>query len=471
MVLVYGSIPTTAVYNSVPLLDILDKLPSYFLHPENTPVYTAPFTTPLDRVAWNYTNRKLSYRQFCREMSTRFQQLPFETRLRDTTAGSVRLAAAFVSPWFHGTIPVDFSESVRVLTKLALVISQWPGQWWSRDHYAEISHVVQAITVVLAEQVRDSLKSGTFNNTLESWTLEEIPHGMQPTTFEMSPKPSASQENISIAPTPSDARLRESDSTDVPSALESEAATDTIRPIIDKIAIQIPISAGIDDLATPRPPPSAIYNKTPTSLHDVLRAANILAHEKSYHTAPDVDSQRSRRLSSSSITSSQHTLEESILSDSDTIACDDDEVIHTHHRKLSEDISATSSMPLQLIGEDPEDPESASEHEYESESEPEEEEDSSLESEPAVAEIAEALVQSPSVEPMSETNADDWTVVSPVSAAPHDESAEETDKRRTRGDGPSALETASYALTCFLIGSFITLCVLSPHRRALAHLT
>ncbi|KAG9226624.1 hypothetical protein CCMSSC00406_0006151 [Pleurotus cornucopiae] len=468
MVLVYGSIPTTAVYNSVPLLDILEKLPSYFLHSENTPVYTAPFTTPLDRVAWNYTNRKLSYRQFCREMSARFQQLPFETRLRDTTAGSVRLAAAFVSPWFHGTIPVDFSESVRVLTKLALVISQWPGQWWSRDHYAEISHVVQAITVVLAEQVRDSLKSGTLDNTLESWTLEEIPEGMQPTTFEMSPKASAGQETISIAPTPSDAKLRESDSTDVPSVLESEEATDTIRPIIDKIAIQIPISAGIDDLATPRPPPSAIYNKTPTSLHDVLRAANILAHEKSYHTASDMDAQRSRRLSSSSITSSQHTLEESILSDSDTIACDDDEVIHNHHRKLSEDLSATSSMPLQLIDEDPE---SASEHG--SDSEPEEEDsciDSCPESEPAVAEVAEELVPSPSAEPIGETNADDWTVVSPVSAVPPDESAEETNKR-TRGDGPSALETASYALTCFLIGSFITLCVLSPHRRALAHLT
>ena len=99
-VLVWGYIPGTAVLASVPLSQMFTKLPSYFLLPD-APVSPDGKDTPLARLAWDYTRKKPSYRQFCQDMSDRFLRMPVDRRLRDTTAGAVRLALSHLRPWFH----------------------------------------------------------------------------------------------------------------------------------------------------------------------------------------------------------------------------------------------------------------------------------------------------------------------------------------------------------------------------------
>lgn len=112
---------------------------------------------PFGRLAWDYTERKPSYRQFCQDMSTRFLRMPDEHRLRDTTAGSVRLAIIFLRPWFHKTIHEDFHLATSKLRELASVIAQWPGQWWVRDH-VEIWELIQLMVRTVAEEIKEKRK-------------------------------------------------------------------------------------------------------------------------------------------------------------------------------------------------------------------------------------------------------------------------------------------------------------------------
>jgi hypothetical protein len=150
-VLVHESIPGTAVLASVPLLSLLEKLPSYFLRSE---IPLGVKGGALAAVAWNYTERKSSYRQFCQDMSTRFLQLSPEARLQDITAGSLRLAISFLRPWFHQYVRDDFQTATVTLCALSFSIAQWPGQWWAQEH-SEMWSLIQVMVLSLSEEVRE----------------------------------------------------------------------------------------------------------------------------------------------------------------------------------------------------------------------------------------------------------------------------------------------------------------------------
>lgn len=152
-VLVHESIPATAVFASIPLLRILDKLPSYFLR-ENTDDKASPF----DRLAWDAAEKKPSFRMFCQDMSAKFLQLSLEHRMRDSTAESVRLAVTLLRPWFHKSVIDDFDSATYTTSELSCIIAKWPGQWWIRDH-AEIWDLIKATVIVVAEELQEKQKA------------------------------------------------------------------------------------------------------------------------------------------------------------------------------------------------------------------------------------------------------------------------------------------------------------------------
>lgn len=147
----HGAIPAPAVLASIPLLSLIDRLPSYFLRKNCDLRSSQP---SLDGLAWDTMDRKPSFRQFCQDMSDQFLQLSDKHRLRDTTGGSVRLAMAFLRPWFHKVVAKDFSQATDMACTLAFMIAQWPAQWWSRDHL-EMWSVIRSLVQALAEEVRE----------------------------------------------------------------------------------------------------------------------------------------------------------------------------------------------------------------------------------------------------------------------------------------------------------------------------
>ncbi|KAH7915891.1 hypothetical protein BJ138DRAFT_1176169 [Hygrophoropsis aurantiaca] len=149
-VLVHGSIPSSAVLASVPLLSIVDKLPSYFL----SQVSEKEGMSPFEHLSWDTMDRKPSFRQFCQDMSDQFLHLSTEHRLRDATGSSVRLAMAFMRPWFHSVVSEDFTTATDKVCDLAFIIAQWPAQWWSRDH-VEMWDVIRSLVQAVGEEVQE----------------------------------------------------------------------------------------------------------------------------------------------------------------------------------------------------------------------------------------------------------------------------------------------------------------------------
>ncbi|KAG6885223.1 hypothetical protein C0993_004783 [Termitomyces sp. T159_Od127] len=149
-VLVHGYVSASAVLSSIPLVVLLEKLPSYFIRHD---IPESSKGLELASLAWDYTEKKRNFLKFCQEMSNNFLQSSENTRLEDTTAGSVRLAMAFLRPWFHHNVVDDFQAATVTLCALAFNIAQWPGQWWAQEH-SELWNLIRAIVVSLAEEVR-----------------------------------------------------------------------------------------------------------------------------------------------------------------------------------------------------------------------------------------------------------------------------------------------------------------------------
>ncbi|KAF5348034.1 hypothetical protein D9758_010056 [Tetrapyrgos nigripes] len=145
-VLVYGFIPRSAVLASVPLLSVLDRLPSYFTKPSSSEV-------PLRILSWNFDSPQSTYRKFCQEMADRFLRLPFQTRARDTAVGSVRLAISLLDPWFYDMVHEDLHKAVAKTRDLACVIAHWPEQSGSTESN-EMGVLIRAPIYLLAEEVR-----------------------------------------------------------------------------------------------------------------------------------------------------------------------------------------------------------------------------------------------------------------------------------------------------------------------------
>ncbi|PFH51182.1 hypothetical protein AMATHDRAFT_89519, partial [Amanita thiersii Skay4041] len=152
-VLVHGAIPGTAVLASVPLVDLLQKLPSYLLKADHDS------SNPLKPLSWDYTEQKPNFRLFCRDMSANFLRLSDEERLQNATTGSVELALAFLHSWFHEIVTCDMNLATTKLCLLALAIAQWPGQWWALGH-PEITDLVTAMAFAIAEKLHEERAAG-----------------------------------------------------------------------------------------------------------------------------------------------------------------------------------------------------------------------------------------------------------------------------------------------------------------------
>lgn len=170
-VLVWGYIPGTAVLASIPLSQVLTKLPSYFLCADSSDTKDSP----LGRLGWDYMTKKPSYRQFCQDMSERFLRLPADRRLRDTTAGSVRLALCHLRPWFHELALKDFTTATVTVCELAFVIARWSGQWWAREH-PEIDSLVRCIVHIVGEEVREARRVQAL---ADATRMQEIVGGLE----------------------------------------------------------------------------------------------------------------------------------------------------------------------------------------------------------------------------------------------------------------------------------------------------
>ena len=140
------------MYSSIPLLELLGKLP-YYLATSETDKYS-----PFDQLSWDYTQRKQSFELFCKDAAERFLKMPVEKRLRDTTTSAVRLSLSFLRPWLHRVSLNDVDAAQTTLTNLAIVVGRWPGQLWVRDH-SEVAELCKAMVEIVLEEMRESQKT------------------------------------------------------------------------------------------------------------------------------------------------------------------------------------------------------------------------------------------------------------------------------------------------------------------------
>ncbi|KAJ6462605.1 hypothetical protein C8R45DRAFT_1027180 [Mycena sanguinolenta] len=157
LVLVYGGLPQTAVLTSVPLLRILEELPSYCL----SPPLVKPPQNPLDRLSPSFLLQKPSFRNFCVAQSASFLCASADSRFRDSTSAAVRLALAFISVWFHWMLqlhppgendPSIFSDAaVTKVTELARIIALWPAASETSKMWDIVIH---EIALLIAEEVK-----------------------------------------------------------------------------------------------------------------------------------------------------------------------------------------------------------------------------------------------------------------------------------------------------------------------------
>lgn len=206
-VLIWGYIPGSAVLASIPLSHILSKLPSYFLNPDPSNVKD----TPISRVGWDYERKKYSYRVFCQEMSERFLRMPVDRRMRDTSAGAVRLAIAFLRPWFHRMATDDFTTATVSACELALSIARWPGLWWVREH-PEIKDLIRCLVHIVGEEAREARRTQAL---ADATRMQDIVGGLEHLTRTLHTRGDVRSRSISIASVSSTASCVDEDETKV----------------------------------------------------------------------------------------------------------------------------------------------------------------------------------------------------------------------------------------------------------------
>ncbi|KAH8102157.1 hypothetical protein BXZ70DRAFT_56869 [Cristinia sonorae] len=202
-VLVWGHIPTEAVLSSIPLLQILSKLPTYFLYPEVPDAKD----TPLSRISWDYTQKKPSFRQFCQSMSDRFLRMPVDKRLRDTTAGSVRLAMCLLRPYVHKHISDDFTNATTHVCELAYVIACWPSHWWAREH-SEIRDLIRCVVHIVGEEMREARRVQALSDATR---MQEIVGGLEQLAHAYETRARLQQKTLRMLPHDHEDRSEESD--------------------------------------------------------------------------------------------------------------------------------------------------------------------------------------------------------------------------------------------------------------------
>jgi hypothetical protein len=157
--------------------------------------------SPLFKLGWDHTTKKPSFRQFCQAMTDRFMQMAVDRRLRDTTAGSVRLAVALLRPYFHDRISDDFTSATRTVFELSYVIAQWPGQWWVREH-PEIRDLVRCIVHMIGEEMREARRVQALADATK---MQDIVGGLEQVIkdYESRARPRKLLANLELSPLPS----------------------------------------------------------------------------------------------------------------------------------------------------------------------------------------------------------------------------------------------------------------------------
>ncbi|KAK7013968.1 hypothetical protein R3P38DRAFT_3322465 [Favolaschia claudopus] len=173
LVLIHGGIPHTAVLTSIPLLRIVDKLPSYCFHnPLTLPAIPAP-ATPLSPLSPSFLLSKPSFHNFCISQSASYLCAHPATRFLDSTTAAVRLALAFLSVWFQWMVtlhpppstpnsiisdfPGEDDENVFVdaavtkVTELARAIALWPAAGETNRMW---DMVIREIALLVADEVK-----------------------------------------------------------------------------------------------------------------------------------------------------------------------------------------------------------------------------------------------------------------------------------------------------------------------------
>lgn len=108
-------------------------------------------------------------------MSDRFLRMPVDKRLRDTTAGSVRLAMCLLRPYVHKHISDDFTAATTHVCELAYVIACWPSQWWAREH-SEIRDLVRCVVHIVGEEMREARRVQALTDATR---MQEIVGGLE----------------------------------------------------------------------------------------------------------------------------------------------------------------------------------------------------------------------------------------------------------------------------------------------------
>lgn len=389
-------------------------------------------STTLAALGWNYTQKKGSYRRFCQDMSNRFLQLSPEARLQDTTTGSVRLAISFLRPWFHRGVVEDFDRAVKALCALSLSIAQWPGQWWTQEH-PEMWDLTRAIVLSLAEEVRAASRQ------------------------DRKPVEATAQSDTAISehenPPPSD---RE------PGALKPTKKS--LAPISIPAAPQQPIAHSPFALAPSSGPPSQLITTPITPPTSPIHATPTPIHEPSspliYQTTP-VASSSSMDIDMNMNMEDSHSLPSPVIETGIDII---------EPPSLNKESVSITPMSIILVN-DPRSPRSSSS--------PSSPEPTSLlriipshPQPPPPPRIAASTTEDPhSLPPFSPIeyppSEPQHPYIIPTLSLPR----REREKRLVPRRSPSMVETASCLVTGFLVGAFITLCILSPQRRTLLHLT
>ncbi|KAJ7815084.1 hypothetical protein B0H14DRAFT_3476491 [Mycena olivaceomarginata] len=128
-VLVYGAIPDHAVLASVPLVRVLNNLPSYCLRPRPPAESKTPPPAAIKRVSWTYLGTDANYHHFSGEKSGIF--------LRAAPEDAVRLALTLLGVWFVWMLhfcPPPQNEpnifriaAVTKVRELARAAALWPA--------------------------------------------------------------------------------------------------------------------------------------------------------------------------------------------------------------------------------------------------------------------------------------------------------------------------------------------------------
>ncbi|KAJ3746493.1 hypothetical protein DFH05DRAFT_954340 [Lentinula detonsa] len=421
-VLIHGFVPRSAVLASVPLRTVVQNLPSYFLKtPSGSQKILPPIDSPLGMIlAWDPTGQKnANFHRFCQDMGDRFRRMPYQSRVREIAIGSVRLAMALLDPWFHRTVQHgEIHLAVTRIRELSALIAHWPEQPGSRD-YNEMASLMKALILLLAEELPHN------KSRRRQFATEEVLVRVQkfsPTSPGFAESRRQFQEQVT------DLVSSDSDSGSNTIQIESESEPSSHRSF-SKLRITIPGSGGTEFSSCSSP--SSVAPLTPES--DVsITSLSALKLKKSPH--------------------SQHE-PSSPVSSSSSHSCTPSHLI----RQQPEVLSSLPSSPLQIaipLGI------------------------LTPITSPGPLSIYYSALKSPHFEfPVQSASLDDENCAenSAWDFLPAQDSLDEDDwETVTDSNGSSSIalhEVVSYAVTGFLVGTAITLCIMSSQRRTMLYLT